>query len=493
GLIASPSRANGKGTPYQPDDDYQGGETQMYVEPSLPEEVWCHIHSLMSMRDAARAACVSRAFLHSWRCHPNLTFSNTTLGLNKACGNDETSRDFSSKVDEILKKHSGIGVKKLKIMLKDYNVKDSCYLDSWLQIAVTPGIEELALTLPMEANYNFPYSVISNGSGDSIRYICLAWCSFHPRAEFGWLRSLTRLHLRSVYITGDELECLLSNSFALERLEIRYCDGIVCLKIPCMLEQLSHIKVHGCGRLLVLDSRAPNISSLYFDGDHRIQLSLGETLQMQNLTMSFSGAVHYTRVELPSSMPNLKTATIYSRSEMANTPMLHSKYLHLNKLSIVLSAVTFPPDYDYYSLVSFLDACPSLETLVLDVSQQKMEHASICTDPSDLRRMREHHHHKMKNVRILGFTSAKSLIELTCHVVENVTSLKRLTLEAHQSSFRCYVPDHKCSKCSPLSMDVLKEAHRALMAIRTYIEPQVPSTAKLHVVKPCSRCHTLGN
>ena len=54
--------------------------------------------------------------------------------------------------------------------------------------------------------------------------------------------------------------------------------------------------------------------------------------------------------------------------QMANMPMLHSKFLHLKKLSIALTARTFTPAYDYFSLVSFLDACPSLATLVLDVS-----------------------------------------------------------------------------------------------------------------------------
>jgi hypothetical protein len=48
--------------------------------------------------------------------------------------------------------------------------------------------------------------------------------------------------------------------------------------------------------------------------------------------------------------------------QMANTPMLHSKFLHLKKLSIALTARTFTPAYDYFSLVSFLDACPSLES-----------------------------------------------------------------------------------------------------------------------------------
>ena len=118
-----------------------------------------------------------------------------------------------------------------------------------------------------------------------------------------------------------------------------------------------------------------------------------------------------------------------------------------------------------------------------------MEHFSILEDPSDLRQMREQHHHKLKSVKILGFTSSKSLIELTCHVAENITSLERLTLEAHQSSFRCYLPDHNCSKCSPLPIDVLMEAQRALFAISAYVEPRVPSTVKLDIVEPCRRCH----
>lgn len=54
--------------------------------------------------------------------------------------------------------------------------------------------------------------------------------------------------------------------------------------------------------------------------------------------------------------------------QITTTPMLHSKFLHLKKLSIALSTGTFSPGYDYFSLVSFLDACPSLETLILDVS-----------------------------------------------------------------------------------------------------------------------------
>jgi hypothetical protein len=120
-----------------------------------------------------------------------------------------------------------------------------------------------------------------------------------------------------------------------------------------------------------------------------------------------------------------------------------------------------------------------------------MEHVSIFTDPSDLRKMQGQQHHKMKRVTIQGFTSAKSLVELTCHFVESITSLEHLTLEAFQSSIRCSMPARKRRKCFPLPIDVLREAQRGLLAIRTYIEPKVPSMVKLRVIEPCCRCHAV--
>lgn len=91
-----------------------------------------------------------------------------------------------------------------------------------------------------------------------------------------------------------------------------------------------------------------------------------------------------------------------------------------------------------------------------------MEHVSIIRDPSDLRRMTEQRHDKLKIVEMLGFSSAKSLVELTCHIAECLTSLECLKLEACQSSFRCSGPENKGSKCSPLPVDVLMEAQRAI-------------------------------
>ena len=117
-----------------------------------------------------------------------------------------------------------------------------------------------------------------------------------------------------------------------------------------------------------------------------------------------------------------------------------------------------------------------------------MENASVFADPADLRQMRELQHHNLRSLRITGFSSVKSLVELTCNILESITSLECLTLESTQSVLRCSDPGNKSGKCFPLNSDILTEGYRGVLAVRRYIEPRVPSTVKLQVLEPCS-CH----
>ncbi|XP_052152465.1 putative F-box/FBD/LRR-repeat protein At5g56810 isoform X1 [Oryza glaberrima] len=482
GLIASTGKR--KTSPCQQDDydgDSQAGKIMRNSIPDLPEDILFRIQSFMSMREAARAACVSRAFLHSWRCHPNLIFNKDTIGLKR----NAFGENFHGKIGRILRNHSGISLKTFQL---DYSgmcgFDGTSYLDSWLQIALKPEIEELTLFLP-ETNrqYSFPCSLLSDGVRDSLRYIKLRCCALHPTPELGPLRSLSSMHLLYVSITWAELECLLSNSLALEHLELNHCKGIICLKIPCTLQQLSSLNVVECSGLKVIESKAPNLSSLFVRGS-RVNFSLVETLQIKKLDMG--RAICDARAKLPSIMPNLETLIIESGHEVVDAPMLPTKFLYLRHLTIhMITGSTISRPYDYFSLVSFIDASPSLETLILNVTQVRMVHESIFTD-SQLRHIPGHRHGHLKSVKITGFSSAKSLVELTCYILNNAVSLECLTLDTIYGP-RC--DQDKYRRCFPMIDGVLTEAPRGLAAIRTYIEDKVPSTVNLIVLEPCSRCH----
>jgi len=109
--------------------------------------------------------------------------------------------DIKSRVDSILKNHSGVGVKAFKLNVIREDICH-CDLDHWLQVVVKPGIEELGLTLTRHGNYNFPRPLLSGGNGGTLKYLSLSSCEFHPTVRTGCLRSLITLKLNSVHIMG---------------------------------------------------------------------------------------------------------------------------------------------------------------------------------------------------------------------------------------------------------------------------------------------------
>uniref|UniRef100_A0ACD5XT90 Uncharacterized protein n=1 Tax=Avena sativa TaxID=4498 RepID=A0ACD5XT90_AVESA len=170
-----------------------------------------------------------------------------------------------------------------------------------------------------------------------------------------------------------------------------------------------------------------------------------------------------------------------------DTPVVPGEFLYLKHLAISFVAWSsgFCPDYDYLSLVSFLDACPALDTFELSVSQDSMDHALFSGGP--LRQMTGHHHNNLKDVIISGFCSAKSMVELTSHILENATSLERLVLDPGASDVRgC---NDESTSCRPISRRMVTEARRAFSMVQNYILGKVPSTVELTVVEPCTRCH----
>ncbi|XBI82919.1 hypothetical protein VPH35_091510 [Triticum aestivum] len=462
------------GSPCQQDDNHHHGKRRECSGTLLPEGV----HSLMTPRDAARAACVSRAFRCSWRFYPNLIFNVHTVGL------FWDDREFTRKVDHILKKHSCTDVKTFELDFSFcYKPEAYKYLHRWLQKVVTPGIEKLTLVMPEDEAVDFPCPVLSNGNGSSIWYLHLVYCGFHPKVGLGCcLGNLKVLHLERVRIMGAKLGRLLPSCVALEQLKLRRCCQITNLKIPSLLQRLSYLQVLECHRLKTIENKAPNIGSFHFIGS-RVEFLFGESLRLKNTDVLCHLFVRYALEELPSIAPNLETLTICSWNEVVNTTLTLSpcKFLYLKYLSIYISG-----SCDCLSLVYFLDAAPSLETFKLRVPKQLQSIDELLSeDSSHLRQIPGYHHDKLRRVNICRFPSSNSMVELTSHILENSASLECLTLDTTNGNFRC--SDDQSAKCSCLNRHM--EAHKAALIIERYIKGKVPSTVQLDVVDPCSRCH----
>ena len=279
-----------------------------------------HIYSLLPLRDAARAACVSHGFLLFWRCYSNLTFNVSTLGLAR-----KKSEDWGIFLidigDRILKNHSGNGVETLDLCLLSCENIDPSYLDRWLQIAVRPGIKELKLEMSyfMKKKYSFPCSVLSDdAAASSIRSLHLSACVFRPTTTLGCLRRLNALSLFSVHITDEGLGHLLSKSFALQQLYIFRCNAIICLKIPSMLQQLKLLTIKLCEKLQVVEINAPRLSSFHFDGA-LVKISVVDPSPLRDVYFKScrpSRMLSYARTRLPSITRNVRSLTLVSSHEV---------------------------------------------------------------------------------------------------------------------------------------------------------------------------------
>uniref|UniRef100_K3ZML3 Uncharacterized protein n=1 Tax=Setaria italica TaxID=4555 RepID=K3ZML3_SETIT len=403
----------------------------------LPEDILHQIHALMPLRDAAQAACVSRGFLRSWRCFPNLIISVDSLGINVNTSNDEIKRDFVCRVDHIMQNHSSMGVKRFVIETYPCSNLQPSYVDRWLQCAITPGIKEIYLSmLSCGIKYNFPGLLLfSREIRSSIQTFVLGDCSFHCAAQVGYMSSLTNLELHS---------------------------------IPCLLQKLDILDVLGCSKLEMIDTNAPNLSTFFFAG-RPIHISLGEALQVRKISFrrDYSpNALYYASTKFPFIAPNLQTLVLSTSDETVNTPKVFGKFIQLKYLEIVVSTSTFSQDYDLCSLISFLDASPALESLIVRCLQEQC-------------------HDNLKNVMITGFCSAKSMIELTICIIEKTKALACLTLDTTRGYDRRHV---KVDKCLQLNEEALVEAKKARVAIQRYIEGRVPPAVNLKVIEPCSKC-----
>lgn len=286
------------------------------------QDVLHHILSLVPLRDAARAACVSRNFLCSWRRFPNLTFNWETLGVNlDDAPLRESAKELVNRINCILENHSGTGVKTLKLQVSLCGgVITANLLDIWLQASVKSGIVELHLDLPRinSLPFNLSCSLISSAAS-SLHSLSLTFCAFHPTPTIG-LRNLKNVRLALVHITEEELGCLFSCTTSLEKFEVFWCHDFTSLKIPSHLQKLSFLRVFLCRRLQMIEINAPNVSTFMFRGPP-MKISIINSSQLKRVAMDgqfYSGMFQYALTKLQSITSNLQALTLFSTTEVCS-------------------------------------------------------------------------------------------------------------------------------------------------------------------------------
>ncbi|PVH38473.1 hypothetical protein PAHAL_5G267200 [Panicum hallii] len=348
------------------------------------------------MQAAARAGCASRQLLRSWRHYPELEFSARTVPLDgrHTCARGQVAKDVIRRIDAAPQNRTGICVKRLRFELQFLRKVRAGTINRWLDAAATLGVHELTLDLPLgdaKLRYRFPCELFFDENGCSIQSLRLSACSFSPGHGSCSFGSLRRVGFSWVRITTEESWLFLSNSPALERLELEYCHEIACLRIPSTLQLLSSLRVRHCKVLQSVETDAPNLSIFHYQGPI-IQFSLGEALHLKDVNMSIYPCFNlfdYVLKELPKLGPDLETLSLMSADEIG----------YMYPLKIVLRE-----EFTHLK---------HLELGIVEESPVKMRLADI--DPSKPVKL-------PRLVKATGFCPVQDLVELSNYILNTVAS-----------------------------------------------------------------------
>ncbi|OEL18176.1 hypothetical protein BAE44_0020805, partial [Dichanthelium oligosanthes] len=243
---------------------------------------------------------------------------------------------------------------------------------------------------------------------------------------------------------------------------------------------------YGLKRLKMIEINAPKVSTFLFRGSP-MKISISNSSQLNSMTMNgqcYSGMFQYALTKLQSITSNLQTLTLLSSREAFNMPVSPDKFLHLRNLKIYCCGME---NFDFF-FSGFFSQCLSYTGKFLligphfDVRRDSIIHEDSSADASDTRRVAEFHQRNLKKVAITGFCSAKSLIELTCQILESSSSLLYLVLDTTGGYDNTGI-------CDYMERKAVMEALRGVEAIQKYIKGKVPSSVTLEVLERCGRCH----
>nr|CAB3481834.1 unnamed protein product [Digitaria exilis] len=395
------------------------------------------------MRDAAQAACVSHAFLRFWRSYARLNFDVYTLGLMDLGRRVPPSFgpiDKQEFDDDYLKKNSPI--------IRDFSAR----VDHIMHNHIGTGVQTFRL-VPPYGLYIDPallnrwfQAVIAPGISEFYLYLDMG--------DEGLGYSFPCSLLSSSNRPG----CSTITSFSIAGCGLRSLDWVGCLTTLCTVH-LHRMRVTG----------------------EQLTCFLSSSPGLQELQLSYCNDI--VCLKIPCLLSRLRLLLIATPMKKLN------KFRRLKYLEIQLHTPRRCPDFDFYSLVSILNACPVLATFILRLEMPDADDAipgDFHGDSSQRKRlMMGQGHRKLKNVLMSGFRSAKGLVELTSHILETAASLKHLILD---TAYGCNWRD--CiGICSPLTSKALMEARKAVDVIKTYIEDKVPSSVNFKVIEPCAKCH----
>lgn len=236
----------------------------------LPDDILVPILSALTLKEAGRTSVLSKRWRYLW------TFKTGSLdfdgeGLVKTSLKFKKSR-FVKMVNRILKLHQGHTIDEFRVCFDVNGMKFKSEIDNWISFSLRKKVKRLLLEFkPIMLDFRYALTMkFLHESSSNLLY-----------GDF-----LTDLCLSNVEVTGEVLDCVLSNCPSIEVLRVEGSQSLVEFKPSCPLIKLKHLMISWCNFLGIVEISAINLVSFKYCGKVARML-LGDVPNLVEMSLSF--------------------------------------------------------------------------------------------------------------------------------------------------------------------------------------------------------------
>ncbi|KAL3523991.1 hypothetical protein ACH5RR_016825 [Cinchona calisaya] len=417
---------------------------------SLPDDIIVSILSRLSLKEAGLTSCLSRRWRYLWTNITGLDFDADDK-LNKIAAEPKLKSSERSKyinwVNRVIRNYRGLTLEVFRICF-DLEKGSKSAIDNWVKFAIAKRVQRLELDLlengetlrqPLR-NYTFPYKLLSQSKGSSLKHLCPNILGKHSCTPIG-LKTLKALSLKCVNVSDEALQYFLSNCPVLQCLSIHGSGDLTNVKVTGMSLTLKYLEIIFCLGVKTIEIHDTNLVSFSYLGAN-INLIINNVPMLDEVSIGegYSGLENDVFSQLSGCLYQLQILTLDIYRPEENIKML--AFPELPNLKQLILKVGAWDDDCLLEFTSLVRACPNLYRFVLQL---------IWMSPSKrrrkIRRAAKCPHQYLKLVEIVGYYGRTSDDELAMYFIENAVALQKIVID----------PRHQILERTPIRNDQIKQ------------------------------------
>ncbi|KAH1083990.1 hypothetical protein J1N35_023751 [Gossypium stocksii] len=408
---------------------------------ALPDDILLTILSLLTLKQAVATSILSRRWRYLWTSLQTLNFRYEEI-LHR--NDDDTDNEWGCKiyganykerfmqvVNQVLRSHKALKLHEFGI---HYPLDASCgdLIDIWVAFAIAFKVSKLELNFSTNQVPIWPYLV-------QLDRVFSFWAP--PLNVDNGFECLRELFLKSVDLTDEHFDTILSSCIFFECLHVLYSSRLVNVKHAVPHMKLKSLEIYRCYELKKLEIFAPNLVSFKYLGP-KINISVKDAKQLVHACMRSNWETREFSRTNSLGMPNMQRGDfvfgqfaaylpqiehlVMDVSSFGRTKVLDNGPSLYNLRHLSLSSLNFAHGpfgmLDCYEMVaSFVKVSPFLHRLELHFELYPLQ------DP-ELRRIAVSPHNYLKEILVSGFYGNKLVVDLIMVVFDFAIELEKIEI-----------------------------------------------------------------